>query len=396
VTDAAGALTRGRVLAIVGAFVAVGAVLAVLADPSLLVGRASGAWHMASPRLSTPWTHDVSPSNALPDYPRPELTRPLWRSLNGVWQFSGASSDEHPPFGQTLDERVLVPYPIESALSGIERHEDRMWYRRTFQVPKSWHVGSGRRLMLNFGAVDYDASVYVNGTKVAAHHGGYTKFSADVTRALNPRGEQELVVGVTDLADKTWQPVGKQRNDPEPGAFYEGASGIWQSVWMEPVSVGGHVRNLRMTPDIDSDILRLTVDAVGAAGARVDVVVESGGKRISTVTGRPGRTIQVPVKHARLWSPNDPFLYTLTVTLARGNAVVDRVGSYFGMREIGTARGPDGKLRITLNHKPTFLMATLDQGYWPDGIYTAPTDAALRFDIAKTKALGFNTIRKHM
>jgi hypothetical protein len=336
----------------------------------------------------------VSARNPLPDYPRPQLTRPRWRSLNGVWQLEKAAAGEDPPSGRRLAGRVVVPYPVGSALSGVPRHEQRLWYRRTFTVPTSWHVGSGQRLLVNFGAVDYDATVYVNGEEVATHRGGYTHFTADVTDALRPTGAQELVVGVTDLGDRTWQPVGKQRNVPDRGILYTGASGIWQTVWMEPVSAEGHVRALHTSTDIDASTLTVDVDA--PPGLTVAAVVLSGGTAVGSATGEPGRPLVVRVPHARLWSPDDPYLYRLRVTLRRHGHVVDSVGSSFGMREIGTARDRDGRLRITLNHRTTFLLGTLDQGYWPDGIYTAPTDEAMRSDLERTKALGFNTVRKHM
>ncbi len=354
-------------------------------------------WQMARPRLTTPWTDQVSPSNALPEYPRPQLTRARWQNLNGVWQFAGASAGEAPPVGEDLAERILVPYPTESALSGIQRHEDHMWYRRTFTVPESWQVGQGQRLRLNFGAVDHKATVWVNGTQVAEHTGGYTRFSADVTDALEPSGPQEIVVGVEDRTDATWQPVGKQRNVPDRGIFYTSSSGIWQTVWMEPVTARGYVADLDMATDVDTDTLALTVDTGGdAPGLTVRVVVRDGHGEVATVAGAPGRRLGVQVPDAELWSPDDPFLYDLEVTVLDGQEVVDRVGSYVGMREIGTARGADGRLRITLNHEILFSMSTLDQGFWPDGIYTAPTDAALRFDVAETKRLGFTTIRKHL
>lgn len=352
---------------------------------------------MGTPRLTTPWTSQVAPGDALPEYPRPQLTRPAWKSLNGVWQFAGATAGEPPPFAQDLAERVLVPYPVESALSGIQRHEDHMWYRRTFEVPKRWHIGAGNRLRIDFGAVDYHATVWVNGQKVAEHTGGYDHFSADVTDALTPSGPQEIVVGVEDRADATWQPVGKQRRVPDRGIFYTGASGIWQTVWMEPVNAKGYVATLHMVPDVDSSTLALSVETGGdARGLTAAATVMRGDRPVSRASGPAGETIEVPVPHERLWSPDDPFLYDLRVVLKRGSQRVDRVGSYFGMREVGTARGADGRLHITLNHEITFLMSTLDQGYWPDGIYTAPTDDALRSDIAQTKRLGFNTIRKHM
>jgi Glycosyl hydrolases family 2, sugar binding domain/Glycosyl hydrolases family 2 len=354
-------------------------------------------WRMGRLRLTTPWTHRVSPGNALPEYPRPQLMRARWQNLDGVWQFAGASAGEAPPVGKDLAERILVPYPSESALSGIERHEDRMWYRREFAVPRSWRVGHGQRLRLNFGAVDYAATVWVNGTEVARHTGGYTKFSADVTDALKPSGTQEIIVGVEDRTDATWQPIGKQRNVPDRGIFYTSSSGIWQTVWMEPVAARGYVERLDMATDVDTNTLALTVNTGGdAPHLTVRAVVRDGHGRVATAQGAPDQPVDVAIPHAQLWSPDRPFLYGLDVTVLDGSREIDRVRSYVGMREIGTVRGADGRFHLTLNHKTLFLMSTLDQGFWPDGIYTAPTDEALRFDIARAKRLGFTTIRKHI
>jgi hypothetical protein len=375
---------------------------AVMAGLALVLTAAAeppddDGWHLGRPPLTTPWTDQVSPDNALPEYPRPQLTRARWQNLNGVWQFAGAAAGEAPPVGEDLPERILVPYPTESALSGIQRHEDHMWYRRTFEVPESWEVGDGQRLRLHFGAVDHAATVWVNGTQVAEHTGGYTRFSVDVTDALAPSGPQEIVVGVEDRTDATWQPVGKQRNVPDRGIFYTGSSGIWQTVWMEPVTARAYVADLDTATDVDTGTLALTVDTGGdAAGLTVRAVVSNGDVQVATAEGAPGRPLDVQVPDARLWSPDDPFLYDLEVTLRDGDQEVDRVGSYVGMREIGTVQGADGRLRITLNHEVLFLMSTLDQGFWPDGIYTAPTDEALRFDVAEAKRLGFNAVRKHV
>jgi hypothetical protein len=353
-------------------------------------------WQAKTPPLSTPWTSQVGPGNALPQYPRPQLTRPRWQNLNGVWQFAPAAAGESPPFGADLAERILVPYPVESALSGIMRHEQRMWYRRTFEVPANWHAGSGQRLLLHFGAVDYEATVYVNGVQVAHHLGGYDAFTADVTGALRGTGPQELVVGVYDPTDSGGQPIGKQRDNPG-GIFYTPTSGIWQTVWMEPVSPA-HIDSLDMTPDLSNDTLQLTVDAAGAgAGATVTATAYDGHQQVGTVTGPANAPLRVPVPDAKLWSPDHPFLYNLTVVLDQGPGhPVDTVGSYFGMRSIGMAKDANGHPRLMLNGKPIFAMATLDQGFWPDGIYTAPTDDALKFDLAQQKALGFNTVRKHI
>ncbi|MFF0109311.1 PA14 domain-containing protein [Streptomyces hirsutus] len=340
--------------------------------------------------LTTRWTDEVGPDNALPEYPRPQLTRDQWRNLNGQWQFAAAEEGERPPVGKTLKERILVPYPVESQLSGIQRHEDRMWYRRTFTVPRDWSIGSGKRLRLNFGAVDWRSEVYVNGTKVAAHEGGYDKFSADVTDALKPGRAQELIVGVydpTDAADGENPPLGKQRLDPS-GIWYTPSSGIWQTVWMEPVA-RDHVDSLKLVPDVPGE--RLTVEAKGVRdGVPVRATAYDGRRKVATATGRTGEPLDLRIANPRLWSPDDPFLYRLEVTVG-----TDRVGSYFGMRSIAVEE-IDGVPRTVLNGEPVFLMATLDQGFWPDGLHTAPTDEALAYDLRVHKQLGFNSVRKHI
>jgi hypothetical protein len=353
--------------------------------------RAATEWHPGIPPIATPWTDQVGPSNALPEYPRPQLTRDKWQNLNGVWEFAKADVNQAPPIGQTLGERVLVPYPIESALSGIQRHEDRMWYRRTFTVPAGWKVKSANRLQLHFGAIDYDSKIYINGTQVATHRGGYDGFDVDVTDALTAAGPQELLVWAEDLTDATGQPIGKQRRTSDHGIFYQGSSGIWRTVWMEPVP-SASISQLEMTPDVPGKALKLKVDTAGGAGLTVKAVAKGGG----TVTGPADTALTLPMPKAKLWSPDDPHLYDLTVTLLNGKKTVDTVGSYFGMRQIGTAKGADGKLRITLNGKILFNMANLDQGFWPDGLYTAPTDAALKFDLQQDKKMGFNAVRKHI
>ncbi|MFI0817656.1 PA14 domain-containing protein [Streptomyces sp. NPDC021098] len=345
-------------------------------------------------QLSTPWAKDVGPDNAHPEYPRPQLTRDRWKNLNGTWQFAAAEKGQAPPFGQRLRENVLVPYPVESKLSGLERHEDRMWYRRTFTVPADWKVGGGQRLKLNFDAVDWQAEVYVNGTRVAEHRGGYDRFSADVTDALRPGRTQELLVGVydpTDAKDGENPPMGKQRLDPS-GIFYTPSSGIWQTVWMEPVAAD-HADSLKLTPDVPGKALTAEVRGV-RDGVPVTATAYDGKRAVGTVTGRTGSALTVPVPSPRLWSPDDPHLYRLKVTVGRG-AKADRVESYFGMRGIAVEE-VDGKKRMVLNGKPYLSMATLDQGFWPDGLHTAPTDEALAYDLKMHKRMGFNSVRKHI
>ncbi|MER7971093.1 PA14 domain-containing protein [Streptomyces sp. NPDC005840] len=340
--------------------------------------------------LSTPWADDVSAHNAHPEYPRPQLTRADWRNLNGSWQFAAAAAGDRPPVGKNLRERILVPYPVESQLSGIERHEDRMWYRRTFTVPADWRIGSAQRLQLNFGAVDWQAEVYVNGTKVTEHKGGYDKFSADVTDALKPGRTQELIVGVydpTDAADGENPPLGKQRLDPS-GIWYTPSSGIWQTVWMEPVAAD-HVDTLKLTPDAAKGTVTVAPQGV-RSGLPVTVTAYDGKRKVASATGRSGTPLTLRIPHARLWSPDDPFLYDLKVSVGK-----DRVGSYVGLRSISVEQ-VDGVPRTVLNGEPIFMMATLDQGFWPDGLHTAPTDEALAYDLKLHKQLGFNSVRKHI
>ncbi|MEU1410621.1 PA14 domain-containing protein [Streptomyces sp. NPDC005731] len=358
-------------------------------------GKAIGAfWSSGANRstyeLRTKWADDVTPANAHREYPRPQLTRDAWQNLNGSWQFAAATEGEKPPVGRKLAEQILVPYPVESQLSGIERHEDRMWYRRTFTVPPGWKIGDNKRLQLNFGAVDWQADVYVNGTKVAEHKGGYDKFSADITDALKPGRSQELIVGVydpTDAANGENPPIGKQRLDPS-GIWYTPTSGIWQTVWLEPVA-RDHVDQLKLTPHVDSGTL--TVEPQGVRdGVSVTATAYDGKHKVATVTGRTGQPLTLRIPHARLWSPDHPFLYDLSVSVG-----ADRVGSYFGMRSIEVQK-IDGVPRTVLNGKPVFMMATLDQGFWPDGLYTAPSDEALAYDLKMHKNMGFNAVRKHI
>ncbi|WP_433873354.1 glycoside hydrolase family 2 protein [Saccharopolyspora sp. CA-218241] len=348
---------------------------------------AAEPWRPAAPPLSTPWTDQVGPDNALPEYPRPQLTRPRWRNLNGLWDYAGGA--QRPT---RTDERILVPYPPESALSGIRRHDDHMLYRREFAVPRDW---SGDRVLLHFGAVDQRAEVSVNGREVAVHEGGCTAFSADITDALRPGQRQELVVAVEDRNERGPHPVGKQRDDPG-GILYTGASGIWQTVWLEPVPEQ-HITSLAIVPDVPGGGFELTARTAGPGAHRVQAVVtDADGREVARATGPADRPLRLPVGPPRLWSPDDPHLYDFTVRLLNDAAPVDEVGSYAGLRSVQLVADARGRPRLGLNGRILFQHGPLDQGYWPDGIHTAPTDEALRFDLEQTKRLGFNTVRKHV
>jgi len=343
--------------------------------------------------LLTPWAGDVSPDSVHPDYPRPQLVRDAWLNLNGLWEYALTARIAEPP--QEYRGPILVPFPAESALSGVQMRVsvgDRLWYRRAFAVPADW---AGQRVLLHFGAVDWEAVVWVNGVEVGTHRGGYDPFTFDITAALRAEGPQEIVVAVWDPTDLGLQPRGKQVSRPG-GIWYTPTTGIWQTVWLEPVP-DAHITGLRMTPDIDREALSLqTAISDAAAGLEIHAIARDGQAIVAGARGSADGTLELSIPDPRLWSPESPHLYDLEVQLLEEGQVVDRVTSYFGMRKIALGTGADGVVRLYLNNAPLFHFGLLDQGFWPDGLYTAPTDEALRYDIEITRRLGFNTIRKHV
>jgi hypothetical protein len=344
----------------------------------------------ASPLL-TRWAEDVDPDNPPGGHPRPQMARTGWLSLNGTWGIAPATPGEPPPFGRTLERTIRVPFPMESVLSGIRDHFDRAWYRRVFDLPSSWRK---QRILLHFGASDWETTVFVNGKAAGTHRGGYDPFSFDITDCLNPTNGQELVVGIFDPTDAGDQPRGKQVAKPQ-GIWYTPVTGIWQTVWLEPVPES-HISRLSITPDVDTGCVRIRTTVAGPAdGITVIATVKAGRKEIGSSRAPSQGEILLDVPDARLWTPDKPFLYDLKVALERNDTTVDAVDSYFGMRKIEIGQ-VDGITRILLNGTFVFQVGPLDQGFWPDGIYTAPTDDALRFDIVETKRLGFNMIRKHV
>ena len=377
-------------------------------------------WRPAEARLTTRWAAEVSPENALPEYPRPQMVRRRWQNLNGLWELAivdtalvaGVSGDPHRlatpsrpggegpsgplslPAADAFSEHILVPFAPEAPLSGVGRHADRIAYRRAFRAPA---LAPGERLLVHFGACDWHCTVYVNGHQVADHTGGYDTFTADITDALRgDGGEQELAVSVYDPTDKFGQPRGKQVSAPG-GIWYTPVTGIWQTVWLEPVPASS-IEGMAMTPDVLSRTLRLTVRGRNTRpGQRVVAVALANGQEVGRSEGAPDAEMRVLVPSPRLWGPDDPFLYDLRVTLRdEGGRELDRVDGYFGMRTIELRRDSAGFPRIVLNGRETFQFGPLDQGWWPDGLYTAPTDEALRHDVEMTKALGFNMTRKHI
>ena len=354
----------------------------------IAVGNA-GAWQMKLAPLMTSWAALVDTNNPLPEYPRPQLVRTNWLNLNGVWQFQAGATNDSVPTGQTLSDQILVPYPMESAISGVMQYHAFSWYRRTFTVPSAW---SGKRIILHLDAVDWRATVYVNGLNVGVHKGGYDPISYDITSYLNG-GMNELIVQVYNPVDNGGQPRGKQTLYPG-GIMYTSSSGIWQPAWLEPVDASG-VSNLQIVPDVDNSRLRLTVNTYATSGVTVRATVLSNGVAVNSLTGAPQAELDIPVPNPNLWSPENPFLYDLQISVIHGGVTNDSVTSYFGMRKIST-NVVNGVPQIFLNNKACFEMGPLDQGFWPDGIYTAPTDAALEYDLLMEKALGFNAVRKHI
>jgi beta-galactosidase/beta-glucuronidase len=353
---------------------------------------APAEWKLKQGPLLTKWAKQVDPKNVLPDYPRPQLTRASWQNLNGLWQFQPGREGDATPIGKTLSGEILVPFPVESAISGVMEHHDRLWYRRTFTVPAAW---SGKQILLHFGAVDYESEVFLNGQSLGVHKGGYDPFTLNLTPHLKGSGPQELIVRVFDPTNAGGQPRGKQSLRPG-GIMYTPCSGIWQSVWIEPVAAGG-VESLKITPDVDNGQVKITVRPLGEvpADATVTLAVNDGGKDVGRIEGKPGEELVVKVPDAKLWSPDSPHLYDFTATVKAGGKTVDEVGSYFGMRKV-TLGEENGVKKILVNGKFTFQIGPLDQGFWPDGIYTQPTEEALKYDIQVTKDLGFNFIRKHI
>lgn len=356
--------------------------------------EAKAQWQPVEGRIKTEWAEKVDPQHVLPEYPRPIMKRTDWMNLNGLWQYAVIKRGES--LSPKMDGDILVPFCIESSLSGVGKRIDEtqeLVYSREFEVPSQWR---NDHVLLHFGAVDWRADVWVNDVKVGSHCGGYTPFSFDITGALNLKKSNKIVVKVWDPTDKGPQPRGKQVAKPN-SIWYTPVSGIWQTVWLEPVAEK-HIENLRIIPDIDLNVLSVKADlSTASVSDIVEVKVYDEGKLVASAKSLASEPVEVAMpKEVKLWSPNDPFLYDLKVTLWSEGKECDQVDSYTAMRKYSTRRDKDGIVRLELNNKALFQFGPLDQGWWPDGLYTAPTDEALLYDIKKTKDFGFNMIRKHI
>lgn len=370
---------------------AIALALGIVLQGVVVAQEAPATWPPTNGVPVTRWGKTITDDTPiLPEYPRPQLVREQWLNLNGYWDYAIIARSNAAPAAYA--GKIRVPFPAESVLSTVNKRvgeENRLWYRRTFQVPAAW---KGQRVLLHFGAVDWETEVVVNGVPIGIHRGGYDGFSFDITDALTKSGPQEIVVAVWDPTEGG-QPNGKQGLHPE-GIFYTPVTGIWQTVWLEPVPQT-YISALKIVPDVDGGQVRVSSVVNGEAGS-VTAVVMANGKEIARAKSKPGEDAVISIPKPRLWWPDDPYLYDLKVTIRKGFSTVDTVTGYFGMRKIALGQDAKGRTRMMLNNTFVFHNGFLDQGFWPDGIYTAPTDEALRYDVEVTRALGFNMSRKHI
>ncbi|MCU0358537.1 MAG: beta-galactosidase [Cyclobacteriaceae bacterium] len=353
----------------------------------------SSAWKMVEGRIATPWAENVNPAQVHAEYPRPHLVRDTWMNLNGLWDYSIRSASTSKP--DSYDGQILVPFAVESALSGVGKTvgiDNVVFYKRTFTLPPSFR---GKTILLHFGAVDWLAEVWVNGTKAGEHIGGYDPFTFDISGVLKSSGPQEVIVRVWDPSDEGPQPRGKQVNRPR-SIWYTPVTGIWQTVWLEAVPKT-YIANTRQTPDIDKSILTVQTTIQNLQpGDHVRVTAFDGSRKLAEQEVQATEQAVLSIINPVFWSPDNPHLYDLQITVVRKGKVIDHAKSYFAMRKISMAPDKNGVQRMLLNNQFLFQYGPLDQGWWPDGLYTAPSDEALKFDIAKTKDMGFNMIRKHV
>ena len=349
-------------------------------------------WKPAGDKIKTSWGEQLDPKNVLPEYPRPIMERSDWKNLNGLWKY--AITPKGTPAPAAYQGDILVPFAVESSLSGVGKminEKEELWYQRTFDIPSAWR---GKQILLHFGAVDWKAEVWVNDVKVGEHTGGFTPFYFDITSVLN-KGNNDLVVKVWDPSDRGEQPRGKQIANPH-GIWYTPVTGIWQTVWLEPVATQ-YITNLKTTPDIDNNSVKVEVAANTTSADKVEVKVFDGKNLVAKGAALNGVPVELAMPaNAKLWSPDSPFLYNMEVTLYKDGKAIDQVKSYTAMRKYSIRKGQNGITRLQLNNKDYFQFGPLDQGWWPDGLYTAPTDEALVYDLKKTKDFGYNMVRKHV
>ena len=364
----------------------------ILLSVIILTSSLYSQWSTQGDKLKTKWAESIDVNNVLPEYPRPIMERPDWKNLNGLWDYAILPIGQNEP--ANFDGKILVPFAVESSLSGVMKtlgSKNELWYKQTFTIPSGW---KNKNILLHFGAVDWKAEVFLNDVKIGTHTGGYTPFCFDITSYLKS-GSQKLVVKVWDGTDEGYQPRGKQVRNPE-GIWYTPVSGVWQTVWLEPVS-SKHITGVITTPDIDTKKLKVDVSSTNTNNVDIiEVILKDGNQTVASGKFAIGQNLELGIPDMKLWSPETPFLYDLEIKLYEKGKLQDIVKSYAAMRKISTRRDGNGIVRMQLNNKDYIHFGPLDQGWWPDGLYTAPTDEALLYDIQKTRDFGFNMIRKHV
>lgn len=351
-------------------------------------------WQIAENPLLTQWASDIDPENPWPQYPRPQMVRENWLNLNGLWDYAILPKENSEP--SDWDGKILVPYPVESALSGVRKRispDQKLWYYTSFRIPEEWP--EKQKVILHFEAVDWETIVYINGKKAGIHKGGYDPFYFDITPFLKDKGKQNLVLSVWDPTDTGFQPRGKQVRNPR-GIWYTPVTGIWQTVWLEPVD-SQYIDNYKIIPDIDNEKVTFYIHSSDKnQPAALQIKVFDSNREIASAEGKTASPVEINIPDPELWSPDHPFLYDMEITMITNGKETDRVSGYFGMRKISLEKDEKGLTRIFLNNKFVFQNGPLDQGFWPDGIYTPPTEEAMKYDLVITKKLGFNMLRKHV
>ncbi|SKB37941.1 glycoside hydrolase family 2 protein [Daejeonella lutea] len=342
--------------------------------------------------ISTQWAKDVNDKNAWQEYPRPQLVRDRWLNLNGLWDYKITAKGNTVP--SSFDGKILVPYSVESSLSGVQKPllpDQELWYEKLVNIPADW---KGQDVILHFGAVDWQSTIYINDKEIGQHTGGSDPFSFNITSHLKP-GVQKILVKVTDPTDSYIQARGKQVLNPQ-GFWYTAVSGIWQTVWLEPVHATS-ISYLNPVADIDNGKIAFQIGLTKPQGNEiVEMTVSHKNKEVKKIRVPFNKIIEMDMQNAALWSPDNPNLYKIKVNLSRGGRVLDNFSSYFTMRKISMGTDDRGYTRIMLNNKPVFQWGTLDQGWWPESLLTPPSDAAMKYDMEVLKKMGFNMIRKHI